>query len=543
FAYGFEDLTGAEWELLRALAGRTDVTVSMPYEAGRAAFASLRPTMDDLSALADGRIELLSPQFHQFAPPALAHVERALFADSVPEPPKIEGALRFFEGAGPRGALELVAREVLELVRGGTELDRIAIVCPSVERSRAPLETVMGAAGLPIAVSGRVRLAQTPFGRALVGLLRFAWLGGGRRDLYGFLRAPYSGVPRAKADFLEGRLRGRAINAHDRVEAETLALHGNPFPIVKELHEADSAVEGLRTAAARMLRHAHGTQRPPADDDARGDLRVYEAVRQLADDLDRWLELGGTLTPDEIVAALERTSVRGSDGREPGRIAVLDLLRARTRSFDVVFVLGLEEGSLPRRGQVSPFLDDDGRRALAGARLVKPDQVARDRYLFYTACTRATRRLYLVREAATDEGSPRRPSPFWDEIVRLFPRDEVERATTRRALSALTWTLDDAPTERERLRALAVASTEDRAQAESLAIANGWERRLERALRAFERPTRLTHPLVLEQLEGRTTFNVTELERFSDCSSAWFVERLLDPKTIDAEVDAKLRGG
>ena len=47
---------------------------------------------------------------------------------------------------------------------------------------------------------------------------------------------------------------------------------------------------------------------------------------------------------------------------------------------------------------------------------------------------------------------------------------------------------------------------------------------------------------MLEQLEGKLTFNVTELERFADCSSAWFVERFLDPKSIDAEVDAKLRG-
>src|SRR5205085_9791203 len=41
FAYGFEDLTGAEWALVQALAGRADVTVSIPYEPGRAAFASL----------------------------------------------------------------------------------------------------------------------------------------------------------------------------------------------------------------------------------------------------------------------------------------------------------------------------------------------------------------------------------------------------------------------------------------------------------------------------------------------------------------------
>ena len=34
FAYGFEDLTGAEWGLLEALSGRTEVTVSLPVRAG-----------------------------------------------------------------------------------------------------------------------------------------------------------------------------------------------------------------------------------------------------------------------------------------------------------------------------------------------------------------------------------------------------------------------------------------------------------------------------------------------------------------------------
>ena len=117
----------------------------------------------------------------------------------------------------------------------------------------------------------------------------------------------------------------------------------------------------------------------------------------------------------------------GSAG-ERGRVAVLDLARARTRRFDAVFLLGLEEGTLPRRGNPSPFLDDDVRGALdrdAHARLVRPDAVERERYLFYTACTRATRRLTLVREAATDEGSPREPSPFWDEVVALFDPDDV----------------------------------------------------------------------------------------------------------------------
>jgi RecB family exonuclease len=76
----------------------------------------------------------------------------------------------------------------------------------------------------------------------------------------------------------------------------------------------------------------------------------------------------------------------------------------------------------------------------------------------------------------------------------------------------------------------------------SLARATGWERRLERALRAFERPTRLTHPLVLAELAAKKNFGVTELETFADCSSIWFVDRLIGPRTIDQEVDARLRG-
>jgi RecB family exonuclease len=104
--------------------------------------------------------------------------------------------------------------------------------------------------------------------------------------------------------------------------------------------------------------------------------------------------------------------------------------------------------------------------------------------------------------------------------------------------------VEAAPSERERLRAVALlaAGDEDARTAAALARANGWERRLERARSATKRPTALRHPLVVEQLRSRRAFNVTELERFADCSSAWFFDRFLDPKTIDAEVDPRLRG-
>src|SRR5262249_17989512 len=72
-ASGFEALAGGGGALRGALSGRADVTVSPPYEPGRDAFASLSRTVDDLTRLADGRLEELPPS-REARFPVLAHV-------------------------------------------------------------------------------------------------------------------------------------------------------------------------------------------------------------------------------------------------------------------------------------------------------------------------------------------------------------------------------------------------------------------------------------------------------------------------------------
>jgi len=493
-AYGFEDLTGAEWALIEALAARADVTVSLPYEPGRPAFESLRRTANDLSKLARDRIEELPARAAEYTPPGLAFLERGLFADAPPQPPQLFGELRFLEGAGTRGTLELAAEEVLALLREGAPADEIALVFPNLESVREPVETVLAGFGVPYALESRARLPRTPYGRALLSLLRFAWAGGERRDLYGFLRSPYSGLTRSHVDYLEGRLRGRAVRAPERVEEETVKLRGKPIPRLAEARD-EPPLEAVRNLAEAMLRVAHGLEEPPVGEESRLDLAAYEAVARVVAELEAWERMGESASREEVLAALERASVRTGSALEPGRVHLLDLMRARTRSYRVVFALGLEQGGLPRRPRTSPFLDDEARAELderkRGARLARPDHTARERYLFYTLCTRARERLYLVREAAGDEGSPKEAGPFWDEVRSLFPREETERWTTRRRLSALTWPVDGSPTERERLRAAAALVPQDPDGAAALADANGWSRRLDRARAAFNRRTRI----------------------------------------------------
>src|SRR6266508_1204557 len=302
YAYGFEDLTGAQWALLRALAGRSDVTVSLPYEPGRPAFASLSRTMEDLSRLAGGAIEELPPAAGS-GHPALEHLERQLFgAGTAAQPPALEGALRFLEGAGARGALELVADEILELLRSGTKPERIAVVVPTLDHWRAPLETAFGTLEIPFSFEGRLRLGQTAFGHALLSALRFAWREPERRHLFSCLRSPYSGLARAHADYLEGRLRGLGVRTN--VEERTVELRGNPLPAVAET--------------------------------SRVDLRAFEETLKLVAELEGWAELAGELSVEDVLAALEDVTVRLGSAGDAGRVAVVDLLRARTGRYDAV---------------------------------------------------------------------------------------------------------------------------------------------------------------------------------------------------------------
>ena len=105
-------------------------------------------------------------------------------------------------------------------------------------------------------------IGQTPFGGALLSLLRFAWLGGGRQELYAFMRSPYSGLRRDHVDFLEGRLRGRAIHTPERVEQETLKLRGQPLPFLETVRSGATSHDAVSAVAKSMLIAAYGLSGP-----------------------------------------------------------------------------------------------------------------------------------------------------------------------------------------------------------------------------------------------------------------------------------------
>src|SRR5204863_1584368 len=124
FVYGFDDFTELELDALEVLAERSnvDVTVSLPYERGRVAFKPLAATFERLRALAGERSAELPPLDDHYAPQArgaLHALERGLFADAAPAAGPAE-AVRLLAAGGERAEMELIAAEVLTLLRNGT---------------------------------------------------------------------------------------------------------------------------------------------------------------------------------------------------------------------------------------------------------------------------------------------------------------------------------------------------------------------------------------------------------------------------------------
>ena len=228
---------------------------------------------------------------------------------------------------------------------------------------------------------------------ALLALLRFAWSGADRPELFRHLRSPYSGLRRGSVDFVEGRLRGRAISGQERVEEEVEALREARLPMLDALRAADSPVEAVRELAASMLRAAYDLEHPPVDASSRDDLRAYEGCRRVLHDLEGWEQIAAPVSREDVLAALERAPVREPGANEAGRVPVLDLSRARTSRFEHLLCSGWRRE--PCLGAAMRRLLDDAERRRVGDRLRRGDSVARDRYLFYTACTRPTERLYL----------------------------------------------------------------------------------------------------------------------------------------------------
>jgi hypothetical protein len=535
FAYGFDDLSPAQLRLLGALAGRCDVLLALPYEAGRPLLGSLNLAFEWLAARADQVHELRAAAYG--APASVVALARGAFSARSEAPPPPDDAVRLIETAGTDGEATAVAAEVCRLLRRGLAPDEVLVVAPDGYDCE-PLATALERAGVGVALDTSERLTSLPAGHALRCLCRVAWSDGDRDDLFAWLRLAGSTWDPSRAHDSEARLRARSIGAADRAERELLALEPpRAVPELTALRSAADPAAELRAVADAALSRAYGSS--PALAETRMGVaarRALVAASEAADELSSALPGAGG---DDVLAALDAVQVRLGDGLPRGRVRIVRIGLARLAPVRAIVLCGLEAGILPRREAAEAAGSAELRRTLTPAGLPgdRPRQEERDCFLFAAALARADEHLVLVRRASDDDSLELAPSPFWDEVVRVL-------GTAPQAIATAPAHALDGHDERERLQAIAALARSDSAAALARAGAHGGRavQRIERALAVWVRPTRLRDRQVVGRLAAQEAYSVTELETFQTCSSLWFVERQLRPRDVEQPLDQRVAG-
>jgi ATP-dependent helicase/DNAse subunit B len=533
FLYGFDDLEPLQRDAIETLAVHcgADVTVSLTYEPGRAAFAGRGATFQDLLALGP-RHEALPARDEHYAGLALHDLERGLYETGAPRTDP-GGAVELLEGGGERAELELVAARVAGLIRDEAFAPGdIAVVLRAPEDHAPLLADVFATAGVPVALARRAHVGHTALGRGLIGLLRCALLDGSADDLLAWLRTPGKLERAALADRLESD--ARRTGARTAAEARALLEAAHPGFRLEELDRVAAA--GARGPAALYERLAAETaalfaapwrgRAPVLAGPEALDARVAGALRAALGELGAVAERDRALAPApaELARALEDLDVPAGGRTQDGAVAVTSPDRIRARRVRALFVCALQEGAFPRPARPEPFLGDAERRALnaaSGLRLaLREDQLDVERFFFYAAISRPTDVLGLAWHAADDEGEPSVRSLFVDDVLDLLdPVPEI----LRRPLGAAGFGGPLAPNERERLRA-------------QLADAGAARRRPPAPIAP------LAEPAVLDELRARETWSASALEAWTGCPVKWFVDRLLDPGELAPDPEPLLRG-
>jgi ATP-dependent helicase/DNAse subunit B len=525
FFYGFDDLHALERDAVETLARvvGTDVTVALPYEAGRRALAARAEVVEELRALAERVVELppVAEYYDGASRVALHHIERWLFEPEPPERVAPGTAIGLNEAAGARAEAELVAAEVIDLLRRGVAPDEIAVVYRSLAAAAPALEQVFTGYGIPVAVDQRIPFGHTALGRGVRGLARSALLPEGEataEDLLDYLRTPGLLERPEVIDALEVDVRRNGLTTAEQARTR-LAFEVDEIDTLREARRPGAEL----TRQARRLQAAPNRRAAAVLDEAESlDARALATLVEALADVE---DLGEERRGAELVALLERLEVASAGARQAGAVAVSEPLAIRARRFRVVFVCGLQEGEFPRPGAPEPFLSDERRRELAtaaGLRLrLAENSLERERYLFYAALSRATERLVLSYCSSDEEGNLQLPSAFVADVGDLLTESwTTERR--RRLLGDVVWPPDAAPTVRERELSLVAAASPTAGEAPA--------------------PVLDLSPPALARVRHTRVLSAGALEQFAACPVRWLVERELQPRTLEGDSEALVRG-
>lgn len=380
--------------------------------------------------------------------PELLHLERNLFAHPYTVFTEECPALRLMGASDRRAEAENVADEILTLVRRGECRYRdIAVLAPDMDAYAFTLESAFLRRGIPIFLDRTRPVTGHAAADAALCAVRCAANGFSASDLLRLAKTGYAGAAHADTEALENYLlryglfgsaakspftRGEVPEAAERARQ---ALTGPLLRLHAGLSEK-SAAQKTEALYRYLLDIRLSEQLCTRADALRADDRIAEADEhaQVWNALVEVLSQLHAILGDTVMSMAEFASVleEGLSVCAVGMIPATadcvllgDVDRTRSRSVDVLFVLGVNDGLLPRERADDELICDAelSRMAESGLSVWSGTRAAAalDALSIYTAFSKARKKLCLSYVFYAD-GAELSPSKLILRIRALFPK-------------------------------------------------------------------------------------------------------------------------
>jgi ATP-dependent helicase/nuclease subunit B len=402
------------------------------------------------------------PEPYQAASPSSE--SRSLGTDPLASQSALDASLRVAICADPDAEVTLAAREVLSYVRDGGRYRDVTVLVRKLEGYHEPLQRLFSRYGIPFFLDRREPVSHHPLAELTRSALRTVATQWMRDDWFAALKTGLVPAEEREIDELENEALARGWRGS--VWHQPLRLREQPrSPAdLERLRALEGRLETLRQRLMppfQQLALALTRQSKPSGPQLAGAVREFWKALNVEERLQQWAATemagAGLRIPNsvhatvweqmnawaanvELAFATETLPLRewlpildaGLSGLSVGVIPpALDQVligaidRSRNPDIKLALVLGLNETVFPALPEATVLLTEADRVELERRNFLRSgttrQQLGRERYHAYIACTRARQRVVLTSALHDANGAPLNPSPFLAQVRQLFP--------------------------------------------------------------------------------------------------------------------------
>lgn len=580
----FSDFTPQQLKMLEVLLTKGEVFITLTLEEGidqsyNGVFSLTRDTDNALMEVAEGTsTSLARPVFLKGRGRFSENIELAFLEAQFYRYPNEEyreevSAIALYRAQNPYEEMEYVARDILRRVREeGYRFRDMAILLRDLDTYGAVLKSVMAQYDVPVFIDSRKEIDTNPLAGFVAGFFEIQKSNFQSEAVFTFLKTRLLDMEPEEVDLLENYCLANGItgwkwrqeywrypapDVQDDLKANRIEAVVNEIrealvipllTVFQKLEEADS-VRVMAGVFYEYLKDGDVLNRFVSwiTSFRETDAELHREYRQILDSLINVLDQMVEVMGDEVMSVDDfgNTLLVGLSSVKISlipatldQVIVGDIARVRSGGVLGIYIVGTNDGILPRASSTQGIFSDSDRETLAEKDLVlSKDSRARafyEQFYVYNALTIGKNFLTVTYPTADAEGKSLRPSIIISRLKKLFPKltEEISQSYLEKGSPGR----QDISSEREAFRQLI---GEMRRRKEGLPVDSVWKEvytrfqaspkyrdrlaRVEEGLRFSNSPAELkaNH---MDELYGRNlTLTVSKLERYNQCPFAYFV--------------------